>query len=285
MLEAFLMRAPEHNLFHLGALAEQGLSAEPDQGHERSGGWAVGVFRNGALLGVVMALRGTGGIYHSSSDSETLAAVARIVQRKVTGGSLSLLSGHASQLAPLLPLLNDAGVGIADQCYFRTLRREDLRLPDRVSSFGAPRLATSADMERLIDFYSTGFYSLARLPSPEAWRIRLSEQLAYRTLFVIEDRQGKVASAAMSSAEGGGAAMLGGVATLSEYRGKGLSAWCVGALCEHLFKAGLSSVALFYLQDNTPAARVYDKLGFAYAGEWLLVPLGLWFSPSTADHY
>jgi predicted GNAT family acetyltransferase len=281
MLETLLMHAPEHNLFHLGALAEQGLSAEPDQGRT----WAVGVFRDGTLSGVVMAVGGTGGTYHSPGDSETLSAVARVVQRKVTDGSLSLLSGHASQLTPLLPLLNHAGAGIADQCYFRTLRREDLRLPDGVSAFAPPRLATSADMERLIDFYSTGFYSLARLPSREAWRMRLSEQLAYRTLFLIEDRQGKIASAALSSAEGGGAAMLGGVATLSEYRGKGLSALCVGRLCDHIFKAGLSSVALFYLQDNTPAARVYDKLGFAHAGEWLLVPLGLWFSPSTADHY
>jgi predicted GNAT family acetyltransferase len=130
-------------------------------------------------------------------------------------------------------------------------------------------------MERLIDFYETGFYSLAHLPTRAAWRNRLTEQLAFRTLFLVEDERGRVASAALSSAEGGGAAMLGGVATVAEYRGRGLSVLCVGALCEYLARKGLTTVALFYLKDNAPAGRVYDKLGFLQAGEWLLAPLGL----------
>ena len=130
-------------------------------------------------------------------------------------------------------------------------------------------------MERLVDFYETGFYTLAHLPTRAAWRNRLTEQLAFRTLFLVEDEQGRVASAALSSAEGGGAAMLGGVATLAEYRGRGLSALCVGALCEHLARKGLRTVSLFYLKDNAPAGRVYDKLGFTYNGDWLLVPLGM----------
>ena len=69
--------------------------------------------------------------------------------------------------------------------------------------------------------------------------------------------------------------MLGGVATLAEYRGRGLSALCVGALCEYLARKGLGTVSLFYLKDNAAAGRVYDKLGFHQAGEWLLAPLGL----------
>jgi len=130
-------------------------------------------------------------------------------------------------------------------------------------------------LDSLIDFYLPGFYSLARLPTREAWRDRLSDQLAFRTLFLIEDTEGRVVSAALSSAEGGGAAMLGGVATLDEYRGLGLSTLCVGALCEELFAQGVRSVGLFYLKDNVPAARVYARLGFKPASEWLLVPMGL----------
>jgi predicted GNAT family acetyltransferase len=159
----------------------------------------------------------------------------------------------------------------------------ELLLPDDDSAqewfatglFGSPRRAGEADMERLIDFYLHGFYSLARLPTRDAWRSRLDEQLAFRTLYIIEDREGAVASAALSSAEGGGAVMLGGVATLDAYRGLGLSTRCVGALCRGLFAAGAKSIGLFYLKDNTPAGRVYDKLGFHPAGEWLLVPMGL----------
>jgi predicted GNAT family acetyltransferase len=136
-------------------------------------------------------------------------------------------------------------------------------------------MASPEDMERLIDFYETGFYSLARLPSRVAWRNRLTEQLAYRTLFVVEDGAGRVVSAALSSAEAGGVAMLGGVATLSAHRGKGLSTLCVGGLCKHLFSRGFHTIALFYLEDNNSAGRVYSKLGFENAGHWLLAPLGI----------
>ena len=229
------------------------------------------------MVGALMALRGTGGIYHTPGDGDTLQALAKVVLDKAHEGRLQLLSGHASQLEPLLPLVREAGIGRFDRCYFNTLLSSDLRLPDKVQGFGAPRLGTESDMERLIDFYAVGFYSLAHLPSRAAWHNRLSEQLAYRTLFLIEDVEGRVISAALSSAEAGRAAMLGGVATLPEHRGKGLSALCVGALCDHLFRKGMDTISLFYLIDNEPARRVYHKLGFRAAGQWLLVPLGPWF--------
>lgn len=271
-LGALLVREPTHNLFHLSALAEHGLG---DVSAGLNQMWAIGAFRDEELAGVVAAYRGTGGIYHSPGDAETLNALAEVTAGKGSEGKLSLLSGHASQIGPLLPLVQKVGVGHADQCYFRTLYPVDLVQPRQVKGFGAPRLATMDDIERLIDFYEVGFYSLAHLPTRAAWRSRMTEQLSLRTLFLIEDMSGSVASAALSSAEGGGAAMLGGVATLDRYRSKGLSALCVAALCEQLSQKGCNSISLFYLKDNMAAGRVYNKLGFRDAGEWLLVPLGL----------
>lgn len=273
ILRGFLMQEPQHNVFHLSALREYGLG---------NISWAMGVFRDGALAGVVMALRGTGGAYHANGERDVLAELANIVHDRVLNGRLALLSGHASQLSALLPLVQSSVNGRPDRCWFRTLLPGDLLLPSEGEEdwfqpglFKQPRRATESDMERLIDFYLHGFYSLARLPSREAWRARLSEQLAFRTLYLIEDRDGAVISAAQSSAEGGGAAMLGGVATLDAFRGLGRSTHCVGALCQDLFAAGMKSVNLFYLKDNTAAGRVYDKLGFHPTGEWLLVPMGL----------
>jgi len=237
--------------------------------------WAIGAFEHGALVAALVVFRGTGGICHSPGDREALATLAEAVHDAVIHGRLALLSGHVIQLDPLLPMVEASVGGRIDRCYFSTLREDDLVIPNPQPGFSEPRLATGEDMERLIDFYQRGFYSLARLPSRAAWRNRLSEQLAFRTLYFMDDAQGKVISAAQSSAEGGGAAMLGGVATLDEYRGRGLSTMCVGALCRHLFSAGIETVSLFYLQDNTPAGRVYEKLGFHPAGQWLLVPMGL----------
>ncbi len=271
-LEALLLRAPQHNVFHLSALAEYGLSSTQET---YGAAWAIGVFKGGTLIGALVVQRGTGCIYHTPGDADALAALASVVRSKATSGPLSLLSGHASQVVPLLPLIQEVGASRPDMCYFRTLSQGDLVAGGgRIHGFSAPRQAGQEDMERLIDFYEIGFYSLARLPSRIAWRNRLTEQLAFRTLYLIEDRRGKVASAALSSAEGYGAAMLGGVATLPEYVGRGLSTLCVGALCSHLFNQGVSSISLFYLQENGAAGSVYAKLGFRDAGEWLLTALG-----------
>jgi RimJ/RimL family protein N-acetyltransferase len=272
VLEGFLMRAPTHNVFHLSALAEYGLSPTPET---YGAAWAVGVFRDVTLVGALVVQRGTGCIYHTPGDLDTLNALASAVRSKATSGPLSLLSGHASQMVPLLPLVQNVSASKPDLCYFRTLAPRDLtQQGERLQGFSSPRQAGQEDMERLIDFYELGFYSLARLPSRAAWRNRLTEQLALRTLYLVEDRRGRIASAALSSAESCGAAMLGGVATLPEYVGRGLSTLCVGALCAHLFNKGLASISLFYLQENHAAGRVYTKLGFQDAGEWLLTALG-----------
>lgn len=273
------MRDPVQNVFHLSAMLEHDKASQDgslSEGSEpETGPWAVGALRAGELAGVVTAARGTGGIYHTPGDREALEAVAALVVEKARQGGLSLLSGHDSQVGVVLPLVDAAGVGPPDYCHFRTLRAQELVMPPPTKGFSAPRIGTPGDMERLIDFYETGFYSLARLPSRAAWRNRLTEQLAYRTLYLVEDGQGRVVSAAQSSAEAAGVAMLGGVATLTAHRGKGLSALCVGALCAHLFGRGFHTIALFYLEDNNSAGRVYEKLGFQDAGRWLLAPLGI----------
>jgi GNAT superfamily N-acetyltransferase len=281
-LERLLLGAPQYNVFHLSVLSEVGLGGSA---------WAVGVYHDGAMAGAVMASRGTGGVYYTSSDEQVLDALANVVRERSMNGRLALLSGHSSLLDPFLPLVRSSIGGRMDRCDFCVLTRPTPQAEHagqetaagapvsqsapRDPQWRSPRMAVDADMERLIDFYLPGFYSLARLPTREAWRDRLSDQLAFRTLFLIEDTEGRVVSAALSSAEGGGAAMMGGVATLDEYRSLGLSTLCVGALCEELFAQGIRSVGLFYLKDNVPAARVYARLGFKPASEWLLVPMGL----------
>src|SRR4051794_16876445 len=117
-LRALLLGAPVHNPFHLSALAEYGLGSDfAPQGRP----WAIGAYQEDQLAGVVMALRGTGGIYHTPGDAETLNTLAGVAGRKALDGSLTLLSGHASQIEPLLSLLGRTGVGRPDRCCFRTL--------------------------------------------------------------------------------------------------------------------------------------------------------------------
>jgi predicted GNAT family acetyltransferase len=271
-LEALLLREPAHNVFHLSALAETGLEAPEQHG----GSWAVGAFKGAELVGALAVLRGTGGIYHTSGDTETLESLAGAVEAHGNKGMLSLVSGHSTQIDPLLRLVRAIDTKIIDRCHYYILQPDEMITPPIDGQY-VPRIATEDDIERLIDFYSVGFYSLAKLPSRAAWRNRLAEQIAFRTLFLVED-SGKIVSAALSSAEAGGCAMLGGVATLHSHRARGLSTLCVGALCAHLFEQipqKIEKTCLFYLKENKSAGRVYNKLGFKPAGEWLLAPVGL----------
>src|SRR6476469_184835 len=197
-LEALLNHEPTRNPFHLSNYVEYGLGAPVDS---RPRPWAIGAYRDEALTGVVTAFRGTGGVYHTPGDTETVQALSEVVAQQAASGHLTLLSGHSTQIEPFLPSVGGLGAGAYDRCYFRTLFPGDLQMADLVPGFDLPRLATNADMERLIDFYQVGFYSLAHLPTRAAWRSRLTEQMAFRSIYFIPDREGAVASAAMSSAE------------------------------------------------------------------------------------
>ena len=196
-LERLLLGAPQYNVFHLSVLSEVGLGGST---------WAVGVFLDGNMAGAVMASRGTGGVYYISSDEQVLDSLANVVRERSMNGRLALLSGHSSLLDPFLPMVRSSIGGRMDRCDFCVLTRPAPQAADKaqetapsiapISHFASsnpqwrsPRMAADADMERPIDFYLPGFYSLARLPNREAWRDRLSDQLAFRTLYLIEDTQ------------------------------------------------------------------------------------------------
>ncbi len=81
------------------------------------------------------------------------------------------------------------------------------------------------------------------------------------------EMDGRVVSCASSAAESSWTALLIGVATAHEYRGRGYATACVAALCRELLKEG-KTVCLFY--DNPAAARIYKRLGFRDIGPWCM---------------
>ena len=60
--------------------------------------------------------------------NEALDKLAESVRERVSRGALSLLSCHASQADPLLPLIAQTGIGRSDRCHFRTLYPVDLAM-------------------------------------------------------------------------------------------------------------------------------------------------------------
>jgi predicted GNAT family acetyltransferase len=73
-------------------------------------------------------------------------------------------------------------------------------------------------------------------------------------------------SAAYSTAKSKSGAMVVGVATREQYRGKGYATQVVSTLCNESFASGLSFLCLFY--DNPQAGEIYRKIGFREMGRW-----------------
>lgn len=86
-----------------------------------------------------------------------------------------------------------------------------------------------------------------------------------RTYFIKVD--GKIVSAASTTAETEGLAMVVGVATLPEYRGCGYASKVVEKLCSDLLSED-KIPCLFY--NNPAAGKIYHRIGFEDIGQWAL---------------
>ena len=77
---------------------------------------------------------------------------------------------------------------------------------------------------------------------------------------------GRMISTASTSAENSESAMVVGVATAKEFRGKGYASAVVSALCKDCFARGKKYLCLFY--SNPVAGRIYNRIGFQELGEY-----------------
>ena len=126
------------------------------------------------------------------------------------------------------------------------------------------RRGEPADVDALARLYFgvTGFEGM----SYHQVRVSMMNRVTHlRTYLATLD--GEVVAAASTSAETPEAAMIGGVWTAPQARGRGLSTAVVAALCTALRRERRQPY-LFYLTENAPAARVYAKLGFRIIGGW-----------------
>jgi len=64
-------------------------------------------------------------------------------------------------------------------------------------------------------------------------------------------------------------AALGNVVVHPAYRGRGLAKLVSQAVVQALFNAGMQTVVLNVAQDNVPAIRVYERLGFRAVAEFI----------------
>ena len=147
---------------------------------------------------------------------------------------------------------------------------EPRTLPAVVVPGGAMvRRATPLDLESLTRLYR-GTDGFEQLSEDRVRRTMAGRVHSLRTYAVEVD--GRLVAGASTSAETPSAAMIGGVWTAPDARNRGYGTAVVAALTRELLEEQRRPY-LFYLVDNTPAARVYAKIGFHTAGSWSIVYL------------
>ncbi|MDV3428848.1 MAG: GNAT family N-acetyltransferase [Bacillota bacterium] len=88
--------------------------------------------------------------------------------------------------------------------------------------------------------------------------------------FHIKNSSGMIVSSAETGAENKGSAMVLGVCSDPDYRGRGYASAIVSKLCDTLLSEG-KSPCLFY--DNPKAGKIYKSLGFNDIGIWSMCKL------------
>ena len=131
------------------------------------------------------------------------------------------------------------------------------------------RRAHPSDLEALTTLYyrSDGFETL---PKDQVRRTMYGRIRSLRTW--VAESDGRLLSAASTSAETANAAMIGGVWTAPDARRRGLSTAVMSALSRELIEEGRRPY-LFYLTDNVAAAHVYLQLGYTTVGHWSVMYL------------
>lgn len=119
------------------------------------------------------------------------------------------------------------------------------------------RRAEPADLDELAAFYADAGH-MARS------RAGVERPLRHTRVWVASI-EGAIRAAALTNAEAASMGMIGGVYTMPEWRGRGLSQAVCSALCADLIGEGV--VPLLYW-DTPAAGAVYRKLGFRRIGVW-----------------
>lgn len=195
------------------------------------------------------------------------------IARLITERRPLFMTGMECTAWPVLNLLPKGSVGRHEPSTVAVLPRERFNPATLYDSPGQARLATPRDLDRLTEVHVAAPDQFNNLDFA-ARRRALSSAVhdPARRVFLVETPEGRIAASAQTSAEGRDMAVIGGVVTHPNLRGRGYGTLATAHLSASLLEDGVIPY-LFYRRDNAPAARVYQKIGYVPLGDSLLAEL------------
>jgi len=236
----FLYRRKELNMFMIGDIE----NTNPDSKH-------LEIFLDGDFErpdGIL--LRYYKFFVLADSDKTDFEEAAEIIRRYKEA---MMLSGTVGGIDGISPYLSDL-LKEEDTLHFAVLKE-----PSLIEPIHKVRRATMKDALKLLAFL--GSIEEFHATEEESFMATLKDGSTRR--YMIEDGSEIVATAA-STSESSDMAMIIGVATRKDFRGRGLASAVVSRLCEDLLAEGKIPCLLY---DNPEAGRIYNRLGFREIGK------------------
>ena len=142
----------------------------------------------------------------------------------------------------------------------------DAPLPDGITirALDDSDAAAAVDMYLLIDEFAKTYRNQREK------QIKLIQDSIARGELILGAFQddGQIAALGQTTAAYSESAMIIGIATHPEMRGRGIASALVSALCKRTFANGCKYICLFY--DNPKAGAIYHRIGFTEIGKYIL---------------
>lgn len=258
---AFLRQAPAFNLYALGNLQALGFDSDVCQF------W--GDFDEAGTLRAVLNRYMSGWVLYGLSSTDWPGLATVVDTHPIQADRLQDNPGGVESFLPYLRRYRSLSVKAETLMNLAAADFQAQPMPGDA----IVRRATQADFDALVVLYADAG-DMRRDPGG------VRHPLLYRRIW-LADLNGDIVSAALTNAETTDQAMIGGVFTRPDARGRGLSQAVMSALCADLLAEGRQPV-LYWI--NPIAGGIYRKLGFRAVGEWRAVRLERTsFEPTTAD--
>lgn len=250
---AYIAAEPEINLFIYGDVETVGVDQPPVQvwAEPDSKGWDF----------LILQYFDSYILYSQNPGYNVAAAAAFLRERKVQGisGKQELLD----RLAPYFP---------GKSCKLTYMSRCNAvnpafaaRIPASVTvrELGPEDLDQALELLRGIEEFADTYHGEDRE------REELAQCWKCGGMMVGAFREGRLVCTAQTTAASSRSAMVVGVATRPDERGRGYASAVVAELCRRSFAQGRKFLCLFY--DNPAAGRIYRRIGFTEVGGWSMM--------------
>lgn len=271
VVQAFLLPRIDSSMFLLGNMRAVGLG---DEGGIYQGTY-VAAWREGRMVGVAAHYWNGNLVLQAPSALEALCRAAL----DASGRPMRGLVGPAEQVEAARRALGlEAGrVQLDEEEHLYSLALDALRVPPALAAGRLRgRRIESGDVE-LLTAWRVAFSveSLGDEENPRLWaacRATVERGMAEGRIWLLEDEGRPVSTTAFNTAIRE-AVQVGGVWTPPELRSRGYGRAAVAASLLEARAEGAGRGVLFTGEENVPAQRAYEALGFCRVGDYRLLLL------------